>query len=363
MLDRARLEPDDVVLDVGTGTGLLVFGALDRLGPDGSVVALDISVDCLEELRATCDDPRVAYLVGGAEVLPLPDESVDVVLTRSVLIYVREKAEAAREFFRVLRPGGRVSLFEPVNRRNTQLWELVDFGDLSERVAADFYRRWPPDHPMQDFDAEDMAAGSRRRASTNVDADVVVSSVTVTPDAVLHGIGAPGSPSLLDAWRESFSAEEVAQLEGGRTGGGADGAAVAGALPRRAQAVKLPSRVLVVGLARSGQSRRRRSPSGAWTSWSRIASSATTTTRAARRRRPPREEPGRAGRARARDGGPHAADSRCGARSSSATGCCPAAASSASRERTARRRPWSCWGRSSARPGSRSSSPATSAGR
>ena len=51
VLDRARLAPDDVVLDVGTGTGLLVFGALDRLGPDGSVVALDISVDCLEELR------------------------------------------------------------------------------------------------------------------------------------------------------------------------------------------------------------------------------------------------------------------------------------------------------------------------
>ena len=134
VLDRARLAPDDVVLDVGTGTGLLVFGALDRLGPDGSVVALDISVDCLDELRATCDDPRVAYLVGGAEVLPLLDASVDVVLTRSVLIYVREKAESAREFFRVLRPGGRVSLFEPVNRRNTQLWELVDFGDLSERV-------------------------------------------------------------------------------------------------------------------------------------------------------------------------------------------------------------------------------------
>ncbi len=50
VLDRARLAPDDIVLDVGTGTGLLAFGALDRLGADGCVVALDISVDCLEEL-------------------------------------------------------------------------------------------------------------------------------------------------------------------------------------------------------------------------------------------------------------------------------------------------------------------------
>ena len=213
MLDRALLEPDDVVLDVGAGTGLLVFGALDRLGPDGSVVALDISVDCLEELLARCDDPRVAYLVGAAEVLPLQNESVDVVLTRSVLIYVREKADAACEFFRVLRAGGRVSLFEPVNRRNTQLWELVDFGDLSERVEADFYRRWPPDHPMQDFDAEELARRFEEAGFVDVDADVVITNVTVTPDAVLHGVGAPGSPSLLDAWREGFTAEEIEQLE------------------------------------------------------------------------------------------------------------------------------------------------------
>ena len=213
VLDRARLAPDDIVLDVGTGTGLLAFGALDRLGADGCVVALDISVDCLEELLEACDDPRVAYLVGGAEVLPLPDESVDVVLTRSVLIYVREKEEAAREFSRVLRPGGRVSVFEPVNRRNTQLWELVDFGDLSERVEADFYRRWPPDHPMQDFDAEDLARWFEEAGFVDVDADVVVTTVTVTPDAALHGVGAPGSPSLLDAWRDGFTAEEVDQLE------------------------------------------------------------------------------------------------------------------------------------------------------
>jgi arsenite methyltransferase len=213
VLERARIEPEDAVVDVGAGTGLLVFGALEHIGPDGSVLALDISVDCLEELRAACDDSRVSYLVGSAEVLPLPDSSVDVVLTRSVLIYVREKAEAAREFGRVLRPGGRVSLFEPVNRRNTQLWELVDFGDLAERVEADFYRRWPPDHPMQDFDVADMARWFEEAGFDDVETDLVVSTVKVTPEVVLHGVGAPGSPPLLDAWREGFSAEEVDRLE------------------------------------------------------------------------------------------------------------------------------------------------------
>ena len=190
-----------------------MFGALDRIGPDGSVLALDISVDCLEEVRAACDDGRVSYLVGSAEVLPLPDASVDAVLTRSVLIYVREKAEAAREFGRVLRPGGRVSLFEPVNRRNTPLWELVDFGDLAERVEADFHRRWPPDHPMQDFDVPDMVGWFEDAGFANVDADLVVKTERVTPDAALHGVGAPGSPSLVEAWGERFSAEEIGRLE------------------------------------------------------------------------------------------------------------------------------------------------------
>jgi arsenite methyltransferase len=212
VLDVARVQAADVVLDVGTGTGLLVFGALDRLGPEGSVVALDISVDCLDELRATCDDSRVSYLVGGAEVLPLPDASVDVVLTRSVLIYVREKAEAAQEFFRVLRPGGRVSIFEPVNRRNTQLWELVDFRDLEGRVIADFRRRWPPDHPMLDFDEGEMERWFAAAGFQDLAVETHEDEHSMNPGSVLHGVGAPGCPSLVEAWSEAFTPEEVDRL-------------------------------------------------------------------------------------------------------------------------------------------------------
>lgn len=220
VLDHALLEPDDTVLDVGTGTGLLAVGALDRLGPDGSVIALDISVDCLEELRATCDDARMSYLVGDAEVLPLPDGSADVAMTRSVLIYVREKAEVARELYRVLRPGGRVSLFEPVNRRCTQLWEVVDFGDLSERVAEDFYRRWPPDHPMQDFDPEDMERWFAEAGFHELVAEVDAPPQSVRPESVLYGVGSPGSPRLVDAWSASFTEDEVERLVAAVRGAG-----------------------------------------------------------------------------------------------------------------------------------------------
>ena len=138
MLDRAQIGPDDSVVDVHTGAGLLALGALGRIGPDGSVVALDSAVDCLERLRASCVDPRVSYLVGSADVLPLPDGSVDVVLGHSMYAGVRDKSEAARELFRVLRPGGRMSIFELVKgiEELDRIHADAGFADLDSEVAV-----------------------------------------------------------------------------------------------------------------------------------------------------------------------------------------------------------------------------------
>jgi hypothetical protein len=58
-----------------------------------------------------------------------------------------------------------------------------------------------------------MVGWFEKAGFADVDAEVVVTSVTVTPDAVLHGVGAPGSPSLLDAWKEGFPPEDVERLE------------------------------------------------------------------------------------------------------------------------------------------------------
>jgi ubiquinone/menaquinone biosynthesis C-methylase UbiE len=120
VLDGAALRSGDVLLDVGTGEGLIAFGGLDRLGKSGQVVFCDISQDLLGHCRALAAAAgvldRCSFVLASADSLDgVPDASVDVVTTRSVLIYVKDKAAALREFHRVLRPGGRVSLFEPIN--------------------------------------------------------------------------------------------------------------------------------------------------------------------------------------------------------------------------------------------------------
>ena len=221
VLDRARLGPGDTVVDVGAGTGLLTFGALPRIG-EGWVIAVDPSVDCLEEMRRLARGARVggvAYLVGDAEILPLPDTIAEAVVTRSVLIYVEDTSEAARECFRVLRPGGRASFYEPVNRKGSYIFDTVDWsplGDLAERVRAEGQEH-ALRSPLAQFDGERFARELAAAGFEAVDVELedpgerwTVSEETV--DLRLDAIGAPGQPSLRERWSVAFTPDEVDRL-------------------------------------------------------------------------------------------------------------------------------------------------------
>ncbi|GAB3437103.1 class I SAM-dependent methyltransferase [Flindersiella endophytica] len=168
VLDRAEMQPGDTVLDVGCGDGLLGFGALERVGPNGRVIFSDHSADLLERCRELAADLGVTDRCEFIETeLPgleaVADASVDVAMTRSVLIYVDDKAGSFEALHRVLRPGGRLSIFEPINRFGTNqqpnlLWG-VDFTGLEPIVAkveAAQERNLVP--TMLDFDERDLIA-------------------------------------------------------------------------------------------------------------------------------------------------------------------------------------------------------------
>jgi arsenite methyltransferase len=162
ILDRAELAEGETLLDVGCGDGLVAFGAVERGA--GLVVFSDISQDLLDESRRLAEElevlDRCRFVLAPADDLhEMPDASVDVVTTRSVLIYVDDKESAFREFHRVLRPGGRVSLFEPINRLNRffEAWDTPDIQDLADRVQEGFRELQPRDtDPMLNFDDRDL---------------------------------------------------------------------------------------------------------------------------------------------------------------------------------------------------------------
>ncbi len=165
VLDRADVRDGETVLDVGCGDGLIAFGALERVGASGRVIFSDVSQDLLDVSRELADgDTRCEFVLAGAEDLaPIADESVDVVAMRSVIIYVTDKRAAFAEFFRVLRPGGRLSMFEPINRFSYPEPEgrflgvdLPEIRPLVRRLRDRYNELGGGEEAMLDFDERDL---------------------------------------------------------------------------------------------------------------------------------------------------------------------------------------------------------------
>ncbi len=119
VLDGAKLAAGMVLVDVGSGDGIVPFEAFKRLGPSLQAVLTDISEPLLNHAREQAGKLGVReqcrFIQTGAERLEgVADESADVLTTRAVLAYVADKAAAARQFYRVLKRGGRLSLGEPI---------------------------------------------------------------------------------------------------------------------------------------------------------------------------------------------------------------------------------------------------------
>jgi SAM-dependent methyltransferase len=111
LIGRAELKPGQHVLDLGTGTGSVALRVVPAIAPDGHVTAVDISPQMLELARqqtARAGRTEISFEEGRAEALPVQAESIDVVLACLCLMYVIDRAAAAREIARVLRPDGQL---------------------------------------------------------------------------------------------------------------------------------------------------------------------------------------------------------------------------------------------------------------
>jgi arsenite methyltransferase len=230
VLDNARLKAGETLLDVGAGDGLVGFGALERLGPDGIVVFSDISTVLLEQCRALAaelgEGGRCRFVCASADDLtPIGDASVDVVTTRSVLIYLGRdgKRRAFEEFYRVLRPGGRVSIFEPINSFGYPPpagWLFgYDLTAVPELVAKLVPGPAPPaDATLVDFDERDLLAWVEAAGFETIrleyEAEIKRGSwLSGAWETVLRMSPNPLAPTLAESLGRAFTPEERGEFE------------------------------------------------------------------------------------------------------------------------------------------------------
>lgn len=135
----AELRPGETVLDLGSGGGIDVLLSARRVGPTGRAIGLDMTPEMLEQARrnaAEAGTTNVDFIEGTIEAIPLPDRSVDVIISNCVINLAADKPAVLAEMARVLRPGGRMGVSDVVARDDLSSAQRAERGSYTGCIAG-----------------------------------------------------------------------------------------------------------------------------------------------------------------------------------------------------------------------------------
>lgn len=227
VLSHVHLKENETLLDVGCGDGLLSFGALETF-ENCRVIFSDISVDLLNHVERLANEmnlqDRCRFVRAPADDLSvLEDGTVDAVTTRSVLIYVPAKQQAFNEFYRILKEGGELSIFEPINRfafpeppDRFEGYDVTPVAALASKLIA-LYERFQPleTDPMGDFDERDLISQVEKAGFSEIHLDLQINIEPHEKEDWFAFVGTawnPKVPPLEEAMQEALTPDEIVRF-------------------------------------------------------------------------------------------------------------------------------------------------------
>lgn len=237
VLDAAQLAEGMRMVDVGTGDGLVAFGAITRVGPSLQVTLADISPALLKRAEEAAIQRGVrgqcTFMQGSAESLPgLATGSMDVVTMRSVLVYLANKGAVAREFHRILKPGGRVSIAEPIYRDEALNLETLTRHLAGQPINAEtldtrLFLRWKAaqlptslveinENPLTNFTEHDLVSIFEQAGFTDIHLEFHIDVRKLAPESwekILDSAPRPDTPTLREVLATRFTEEERRHFE------------------------------------------------------------------------------------------------------------------------------------------------------
>jgi SAM-dependent methyltransferase len=239
VLDGAQLSPGMVIVDAGAGDGLIAFGAFERMGGSLNAVLTDISVPLLERAEKCATErglrDRCTFLNTPVETLEgVADASADVLTCRAVLAYISDKAAAFKQFHRVLKPGGRISIGEPIYQDDAlQLAALTRHLETQPHDDANLqfrlHQRWRAaqlpsrtedilKNPLTNFTERDLVAICQFAGFGEIHLELhidVRKGPTMSWDTFINLAPRPQTPTLREILESSFTQDERQLFEKG----------------------------------------------------------------------------------------------------------------------------------------------------